>query len=126
MANRRLLDGEDNLQSLKLIETIKGAPPVGIIEFEWPGRNKSEQRCVKQAIYIGKVRLSPPDRKRKKTRYEIVETHVVIASEIDAPKNQTPLEWILLTNVAVDDAVSGYEMVKWYLCRWLVKFIFEF
>jgi len=39
---------------------------VGVIEFAWPGRNKNEQRCVKQAIYIGKVRLSPPDRKRKK------------------------------------------------------------
>ena len=66
MANRRLLDSQDNLQSLKLIETIKNTKAVGVIEFAWPGRNKNEQRCVKQAIYIGKVRLSPPDRKRKK------------------------------------------------------------
>ncbi|MFM8453643.1 MAG: IS4 family transposase [Gammaproteobacteria bacterium] len=125
MANRRLLDNKNNLQSLKLIEAIKSTKPVGVIEFEWPGRSKSEQRVVKQAIYIGKVRLSPPDRKRKKTRYEIVETHVVIASEIDAPQNQTPLEWILLTNVPVDDAASGYEMVKWYLCRWQIEVYFR-
>jgi len=70
------------------------------------------------------VRLSPPDRKRKKTRYEIVETNV-IASEIDVPQNQTPLEWILLTNISVDNAASGYEMVKWYLCRWQIEVYFR-
>lgn len=70
------------------------------------------------------MRLSPPDRKRKKTRYEIVETNV-IASEIDVPQNQTPLEWILLTNISVDNAASGYEMVKWYLCRWQIEVYFR-
>ena len=87
MANRRLLDANNNLRMQKLIETVKSSNPIGIIEFELPARNKSERRCVKQAIYIGKVRLSPPDRKRKRTRYEIVETNVVIASEINAPNN---------------------------------------
>jgi IS4 transposase len=123
MANRRLLDANDNLQFLKLIETIKRTPPIGIIEFDLPARNKDDCRKVKQAIYVGRVRLSPPDRKR--TRYAIVETNVIIASEIDGPGNHPPLEWILLTNVPINDAASGYEMVKWYLCRWQIEIYFR-
>jgi len=125
MANRRLLDANENLESVKLIETVKSTQPIGIIEFELPARNKSERRQVKQAIYIKKVRLSPPDRKRKRTRYQIVETNVIIASEIDTPPNHSPLEWILLTNVPINNAVDGYEMVKWYLCRWQIEIYFR-
>ena len=54
------------------------------------------------------------------TRYEIVETNVVIATEIDTPPDQSPLEWILLTNVPINDAINGHEIVKWYLCRWQI------
>jgi IS4 transposase len=125
MANRRLLDGNDNLKTLKLIETVKNTKPIGIIEFELPARNKSARRQVRQAIYVDKVRLSPPDRKRKTTRYQIVETNVVIATEIAPPANQTPLEWILLTNVPIETAIKGYEIVKWYLCRWQIEIYFR-
>lgn len=55
MANRRLLDENDNLENLKLIETVKNTNPIGTIEFELPARNKNERRRVKQAIYVGKV-----------------------------------------------------------------------
>ena len=117
MANRRLLDVNDNLNPLKLIETLKNTKPIGMIEFELPTRHESESRLVKQAIYVDKVRLSPPDRKRKKTSYKIVETNVVIAIEIDAPSHRKPLEWILLTNVPINNAVDAcltlYMIIAW-------------
>jgi IS4 transposase len=125
MANRRLLDNHNNLQSLKLIEAVKSTQPIGVIDFELPARNKNERRRVKQALYVGKVRLSPPDRKRKKTKYQIVETQVVIATEIDVPPEQEPLEWILLTNIAIDNANNAQEIVKWYLCRWQIEIYFR-
>ena len=125
MINRRVLDEEGNLKTHKLIETVKSTSPIGTIEFELPGRNKTECRKVKQAIYVYKVILCPPDRKRKKTRYQNVETNVVIATEIDPPDNESPLEWILLTNVSIDNAASGYEIVKWYLCRWQIEIYFR-
>lgn len=123
--NRRLLDAEDNLQELKVIETVKNTQPIGLLEFELPGRNSSQRRRVKQAIHVAKVRLSPPDRKRKKTNYEIVEVNVVIATEIDPLPDQRPVEWILLTNVPLDSEVSAYDIVKWYLCRWQIEVYFR-
>ena len=90
-----------------------------------PARNKNERHQVKQAIHISKVRLSPPDRKRKITRYKIVETNVIVATEINPPPNQSPLEWILLTNVPIDSPMSGHEIVKWYLSRWQIEIYFR-
>lgn len=52
-------------------------------------------------------------------------TNVVIATEIDPPANQIPLEWILLTNVSIETAIKGYEVVKWYLCRWQIEIYFR-
>jgi transposase len=125
MVNRRILDEEGNVKTLKLIETVKSTSPIGIIEFELPGRNKNECRKVKQAIYVDKVILCPPDRKRRKTRYQNFETNVVVATEIDPPENESPLEWILLTNVSIDNAASGYDIVRWYLCRWQIEIYFR-
>ena len=123
--NRRLLDPCDNLQSLKLIETIKYKKPIGFIEFELPSRKTRERRLIKQAIYTGTVRLNPPDRKRRSTRYQIVETNVIIASEVNTPADHAPLEWVLLTNVPIDNAIQAYEVVKWYLCRWQIEIYFR-
>lgn len=123
--NRRLLDSDNNLQDMKLIETVKATNPVGFIDFELPTRDKNKKRLVKQAIHVAKVRLSPPDRKRRKTRYQIVETNVVIATEVNPPPDQEPVEWILLTNVPIENAHDGHQIVKWYLCRWQIEIYFR-
>ena len=44
MANRHLLDKDNNLQTLKLIEMVKSTKPIGIVEFELPARNQSKSR----------------------------------------------------------------------------------
>ena len=125
MSNRRLLDKNNDLQSDKLIETVKDTNPVGTICFELPGRAKNKSRKVTQAIYTSRVCLNPPDRKRKKSTYEIVEVNVVITSEINTPKGEKPLEWILLTNVDINDAVTAHEIIRWYLCRWQIEIYFR-
>lgn len=124
-ADRRLLNDADELRQEKLIQTVKNTLPVGYIEFDLPARNKEKARHIKQALCVSKVRLSPPDRKRKRTRYQIVETTVVIASEVDVPYDKRPVEWILLTNVPVENAVQAYEIIQWYLCRWQIEIYFR-
>lgn len=123
--NRRLLDAKGNFQRLKMIEMVKNTQPVGTIEFELPASTHSWQRQVQQAIYAAQVRLNPPDRKRKKTSYEIVEAYVVIATELNPPTNQAPIEWVLLTHVDFNDQVTPYVIVQWYLCRWQIEVYFR-
>ncbi|OGT31201.1 MAG: hypothetical protein A3E87_04790 [Gammaproteobacteria bacterium RIFCSPHIGHO2_12_FULL_35_23] len=123
--NRKLVDENNALQQEKLIETVKKSQPIGYMEFELPSRKKQQKRIVKQVIYVSTVRLSLPDRKRKKKCYPSVETQVVIASELNAPPGQTPLEWILLTDIEINNKKQAQDIVKWYLCRWQIEVYFR-
>ncbi|MFU8798303.1 MAG: IS4 family transposase, partial [Gammaproteobacteria bacterium] len=123
--NRRLLDDADELRQQKLIETVKSTIPIGIIEFDLPARGTQKQRRIKQALYMSCVKLSPPDRKRKQTRYHIVETNVVIASEVNPPTGEEPIEWVLLTNVPIKNSEDAQTLLQWYLCRWQIEVYFR-
>jgi hypothetical protein len=124
-ANRRILDENNKRKDKKLIEAVKDTSPIGIIEFVSPGRNKDKERLVRQEIYVAKIRLKPPYKRGRIFGLNTVETNVVIASEIDVPSNQKPVEWILLTNVPIENAIDAHQIVKWYLCRWQIEIYFR-
>ncbi|WP_133134411.1 transposase [Legionella santicrucis] len=49
----------------------------------------------------------------------------LIAEEINPPEEQEPLEWVLLTNVKINDATGAHNILKWYLCRWQIEVYFR-
>jgi len=46
---------------------------------------------------------------------------IVRVWEIDPPKGQERLEWILITNEPVKSFETAYCVVGWYECRWIVE-----
>ncbi|HAU0828760.1 TPA: hypothetical protein ACUNL2_003141 [Legionella pneumophila] len=79
----------------KLIEKTKSTPPLCTITFEIPAKEKQVGRYVTQNLYATELTLCPPDRKRKiSTKYgdKTVIVTVVVATEIDSPEGQEPLE----------------------------------
>jgi hypothetical protein len=46
---------------------------------------------------------------------------VVTVREVDTPAGVKPLEWLLLTNVAVTTEAEAWERVSWYESRWVVE-----
>ncbi len=95
------------------------------MEFDLPARGAQKKRRIKQALYMSCVKLSPPDRKRKRTRYNIVETNVVIASEMNPPTGEKPIEWVLLSNVPIKNSADAQTLLEWYLCRWQIEVYFR-
>jgi len=41
--------------------------------------------------------------------------------ELDPPAGEEAVEWLLLTNVAVENVAAAQQCVDWYECRWLVE-----
>jgi hypothetical protein len=41
--------------------------------------------------------------------------------EVEPPAEGQPIEWLLLTTVAVDRVEDAIERVQWYACRWGVE-----
>lgn len=127
-SNRKILNSNGRPDNEKLIEKTKSTSPLCSITFEIPTKEKQIGRLVTQNLYATELTLCPPDRKRKiSTKYgdKTVAVTVVIATEVNPPEGQEPLEWVLLTNVKIDDATGAHNILKWYLCRWQIEVYFR-
>jgi hypothetical protein len=59
---------------------------------------------------IGKQQLYPP-----------LELTVLHAQERDAPAGRAPLQWKLITNLAVRSKAEAVEKIDWYAMRWKIE-----
>ena len=45
----------------------------------------------------------------------------VVAVERNAPRNEMPIKWFLLTNMSVNSVEEAQERVRWYSLRWNIE-----
>jgi hypothetical protein len=67
------------------------------------------------------VRIAAPRKRSGEYELEELELWVLRVWEDNTPVGEEPLEWILLTNVAVTDAAQARERVHWYEKRPIVE-----
>ncbi len=78
-------------------------------------REKAPYSCV---LHFAKVKLNPPKRKQLPP----VTVWAVYAREIDySSEVKSPIEWMLLTTVAVCNFEEAAERLAWYACRWGIE-----
>ena len=75
-------------------------------------------RTTEVAVNWAAVTLWPPTAARGEHRGGPLPVWAVRVWEPAAPAGATPLEWLLLTSVAVTDAAAAWERVGWYEWRW--------
>ena len=61
-----------------------------------------------------------PDR-----RLSDVSVTALLATEVDPPADDDPVEWLWLTNLPVDTPEQAREKIAWYLCRWAIEVFFK-
>jgi hypothetical protein len=83
-----------------------------------PRTKKSKARRAQLEIRFAAVRLSPP---LKKAKLEPIDLWAVLASEVDAPDDVSPLEWMLLTTIEVTTPEDAFEKLDWYAKRWGIE-----
>jgi len=106
-----------------LRQSLAEAPVLAEITFEQPGGNGRTARTVHQEIKVVRVVLKAPwrpDRVLPDT-----EVTALLATEPHPPAGEEPVEWLLLTNLAVETAEQALEKLQWYLCRWQIKIFFR-
>jgi len=83
-----------------------------------PRTKKSKARRATLGIRFAAVRLSPPV---KKSKLGPIDLWAVLASEVDAPDDVSPLEWMLLTTIEVATPEDAFEKLDWYAKRWGIE-----
>jgi hypothetical protein len=114
---RRLTDGRT------LREALAAAPVLATIAFTRPPGRGKPARPVEQQLKAVRVTLKAP--RRPDRRLSDVTVTALLATEIDPPADDEPVEWLLLTNLPVDTPDQALEKIAWYLCRWHVEVFFK-
>lgn len=76
-----------------------------------------KKRVAKMAVSFGAVELKT-SRSKKAAR---VQVWILRVWEVEPPKGQERLEWLLITNHPVNTFDDAYEVVGWYEKRWTIE-----
>ena len=107
---------DDGKQS-HLKEFACSFPPETQKTIHLRGRNNLEGRSVNLKISWGKVTILHPKNYGKQYENIHIEAWVIRCWE-DVPDG---IEWILLTNLPVNNAEEALEKIDWYSTRWLIE-----
>lgn len=102
---------------------LEAAPVLTEIRFDRPPAKGRSARTVDQQLKVVRVTLKAPARPDR-TLVDVTVT-ALLATEPNPPAGEDPLEWVLLTNLAVETAEQASEKLLWYLCRWQVEIYFK-
>lgn len=69
----------------------------------------------------GALLVHPPHAKWGKHGDDPLPLYAVLITEVHPPKDEKPVEWLLLTNQPVKTFADAWRVTGWYECRWIVE-----
>lgn len=111
---RALLDEHHQLWPHLLL-----APVAGTATLQLPRRGSQPARTAQIELRFQPLTLKPP---AGKTHLPPLPVWAVLVREPNPPPEaKQPLEWLLLTSVAVNGLADAIERVQWYAMRWGIE-----
>jgi Transposase DNA-binding/Transposase Tn5 dimerisation domain len=99
---------------------VEAQPVVTQLVVQVPRRRTQPAREATLALRYCPLTLCPPQH-RKAEGLPAVLLWAVQVGEVDPPAEVEPIEWLLLTTVAVETVDDAIERVQWYSCRWGIE-----
>lgn len=118
-SNRRVDLGDGDYTTLW--DRFHGAPPLGQYALEVPAKENQAARTAVLHVYTKEVTFVG----RQCTNKTAVELHAVYVKEKHPPKGVDRIEWMLLTNLNVDDFGNAETIIEWYRSRWEIEIFFK-
>lgn len=128
--NRKLNDCDDGL-----LESVRKSPLLyectldvsrRIPKVSGDTRKRREERDSRVAaveVRARSVTLRPPPRLRGKMSAVVL--NAVLVEEVNPPKGQTPIQWILITTLPIDELEMVRLIVEYYCVRWQIEIYFK-
>jgi hypothetical protein len=108
-------------QNAYLFDAVRGLKSAGERTVRVPASPGRKARVTKVQVAYTPARIAPPGKKSGEYENEPLDLWAVRVWEPNTPKNEEPLEWILLTNCAVTSLRDAFERLDWYQLRWIIE-----
>lgn len=113
---------EDAAEQVKLHDWLRTLPEAGQRIVTVPARGGQPARTTTVGVAWAPVRVLPPRQARGEVRGVPLKVWAVRVWELNPPASVSePLEWILLTNVPVENLEDALARIDWYTRRWIVE-----
>lgn len=116
----RLVEVVGDGSAMKLTEAIASAPTLGTFEVSVPRKPDEPERTATLALQIMEVKALPPANQLPGEPNEPQPIWVLQATEV-APNTKQPINWLLISTLAVRDLAMGSQMVAYYTRRWMIE-----
>ena len=93
----------------------------GFIEVKIPAQDKQSERTAKCSVRFGKFTFTPSRNSPKRNELSKISLNAVYVSEKSCPKDVSPIDWMLLTNIPVETLDQAIEKITWYSLRWRIE-----
>ena len=113
--NRRLATGDS------LFTVARNFPQGGTRHIELAARPGQPARKAEVVIRFGTVSLRRPKNTRDRSLPPTVELRLVEVYEPNPPRGAERVHWRLLTTHALADEAAAWQVVDWYLMRWVIE-----
>jgi hypothetical protein len=122
--NRRMNEGD------KLFDTLRQSAVRGTLTLQIPrqserpklskqkARPHRPERTAQVALRYQQIELRPPPDHKDKVAIKLWVVHIC---EETPPPGEKPLEWFLLTTLAVTNNRIAEECIRWYRLRWRIE-----
>lgn len=115
--NRNVTE-QDEVDHLR--DVLKGASTLGTAKVALPQRGGRPARTAKLRLTSAKVELRRP-RPLGATYPPKLEVNAVLAEELNPPKGEDPLNWMLLTTEPIGTLAEVENVLKFYRMRWRIE-----
>jgi len=119
--NVRVTDAAGRARRRKLHSWARRLPTLGERTVTVAANIHQVARSAHVRVAAGAVQLQVPHVKYGEHGRVPLDAWTVHVREVDAPTGQTPLEWILLSNVPTTTRQQAWERVDWYECRPMIE-----
>jgi len=115
--DRRLAEEEENLFASIAQTPRLGEHTLHLAQRGGPHRRAAREACL--TLHSGCVLLQPPIRMHDEL--EPLKVNAVLAQELDPPKGEESLCWLLLTSEPVEDLAAAQKVLHAYALRWRIE-----
>jgi hypothetical protein len=119
--NVRVEDAAGRWRRRKLHNWARHLPTLGERTVAVNGNESQQARDARVRVAAGPVQVQVPHNKHGEHGREPLAAWVIHVKELEAPRDQKPLEWILLTNLPAGTRAQAWERVDWYACRPIIE-----
>lgn len=111
-------------EKVKLSEAVSEATELGDFTMDLRSTPRHAARTAMLKISYCEVTFPAPVHKSpwlKKCQIKNLTMRVVIAKEVDPPKGNKPICWIILTSLPVESLADAWSVLEYYEYRWMIE-----